>query len=547
MNRLIIFISCCLFVSVGFAIPARRVSKVVRQADGTELTLFLQGDETFHYYTTADGTPFREGRDGFWALDNRDVRALHNQALQRRNTSRQQLAKRMRRVMKSRQAPFLTDEVITRRGLLILVNFADLSMINGDDSRILFNQMLNAIDDPYCRNHGSIREYFRDQSYNQFDIEFDVVGPVTVSGNMSYYGANDDDDYDKHPGEMIKEACRLVNDQVNFKNYDWDGDGEVENIYVIYAGYSEANGAPANTIWPHQWDLASATGTNLILDGTVISTYACGSELYGKSGKTLDGIGTMCHEYSHCLGLPDFYDCDGQTGGTGFGMAVWSLMDYGCYNYDGFCPCGYTAYERWYCGWLEPVELNQPCNIVGLKDIERNPEAYIIYNDAHKSEYYMLANHQKVGWDSEADAHGMLIIHVDYNKSAWANNTVNDNATHQRMTYKAADGRYTFYDTRTDLWPNGNNTELTDSSTVMATLFNKNTDGQKLMHKPITEITETDSLISFVFMGGENTPVRSIAAPFSSDYSAYTLDGRPATNLRRGNMYILGGRKIFVR
>ena len=58
-----------------------------------------------------------------------------------------------------------------------------------------------------------------------------------------------------------------------------------------------------------EWELSDPTnyGRSVKLDGVTVDTYACGSELMGISGKTLDGIGTMCHEYSHCLGLPDFY------------------------------------------------------------------------------------------------------------------------------------------------------------------------------------------------------------------------------------------------
>ncbi|MCR5180104.1 MAG: M6 family metalloprotease domain-containing protein [Bacteroidaceae bacterium] len=515
MKHFSLFVACCLLSTLCYAVPARRVSRVVRQADGTELTVYLQGDESFHYYTTADGTPFCEVAEGYWARDSRDVQTLHRQALERRTAGREQLAQRMRRAMQSRRAPLLADEVTTRRGLLILVNFADLSMINGDKSSELFNQMLNAIGNPYGGNYGSVREYFRYQSYNQFDIEFDVVGPVTLSGNMAYYGANEGGN-DKRPGEMIKEACKLVDDQVNFKNYDWDGDGQVENIYVVYAGYSEASGASANTVWPHQWDLASATGSNLILDGTIVSTYACGSELSGTKGSTLDGIGTMCHEYSHCLGLPDFY----ATGSTPtFGMSEWSIMDYGCYNDNGFCPAGYTSYERWFCGWLEPVELNEGCVVSEMKNIEENPEAYVIYNDKNKKEYYLLENHQKVGWDKTAVGHGMLILHVDYNQNAWYNNTINNDQSHLRMSIIPADNKYNsssysgntyYYANDGDTWPGSKrNTALTDESTPAATLFNANTDGKKLMHKPITEITETNGLISFTFMGGQTSDLEA--------------------------------------
>lgn len=510
MKKLIMTLAFMGLVLSASAIPAKRVNQVVRQSDGTTLTIQLRGDETFHYWVKSDGTPVRQAENGDWVVDSRDVRMMHQQAMERRNLDRQALAVKAHKAMHAVKAPYRADAASAKKGLLILVNFTDKKM-SRDNIQDIFNQMLNGLNNPYGKNNGSIREYFRAQSYGQFDIEFDVVGPVTLSNNMAYYGGNDSNGDDKNPGAMIKEACQLVDDLVNFADYDWDGDGEVENIYVTYAGYGEASGAAANTIWPHQWALSSAVGSALRLDGVKVDTYACGSELQGKSGSTIDGIGTMCHEYSHCLGLPDFYD----TAGNNYGMDAWSLMDYGCYNGDGFCPAGYTAYERWFSGWLEPIVLNEGCEVEGVKNIEQNPEAYILYNDKNKNEYYMLANHQKVDWDKQAPGHGMMVLHVDYNQTAWYNNVVNNTSSRQRMTIIPADNSLTSSSNSLDLWPSTRKkTELTDTSTPAAKTYNNNTDGQKLMHKPITNIAEANGLISFTFMGGKAS---GPAAPVLSD------------------------------
>lgn len=505
MKRPLTLLVISSFALIASAIPAKRVTQIVRQSDGTELAIQLRGDETFHYYVTTDGRPVCQNEKGDWVTDSRDVETLHRAALARRNLSRQKLGERMRKAMRAVRAPYRTDAVTTKRGLLILVNFQDKKMANDSvTSNAIFQQELNAIGNPYGDNYGSIREYFRDQSYGQFDIEFDVAGPVTVSQNMEYYGKDlgGKSGSDIRPGEMVAEACLLIKNQVNFANYDWDGDGEVENIYVIYAGYAQSSGAPASTIWPHQWNLSDRDnyGKSLSLDGVTIDTYACGSELYGTSGKKIEGVGTMCHEYSHCLGLPDFYD----TNYKAVGMSSWSLMDSGCYNGDGYCPAGYTAYERMYCGWLTPVELSSITTIEGMKNIEDHPEAYIIYNENIMDEYYILANHQLTGWDEEAYGHGLMILHVDYDQTAWEENTVNNSASRQRMTLIPADGKLADGSARElagDLWPGTkNNTALTDETTPAATLYRANSDGQKLMHKPITDITETEGLISFSFM-----------------------------------------------
>ncbi len=511
MKKLVMLFAAAAFAALAFAVPARRGFRTVTNSDGRTLTISLVGDESFHYHVTTDGVAVRQNAQGDWVVDTRDVATLWRQASARRNAHRKQLAQKMRRT----KAPLRAGETGsgTKRGLLILVNFQDKKFSNTDaKTKEIFNQMLNSINNPYGKNYGSVREYFRSQSYGQFDIEFDVVGPVSVSGKMADYGANDSQGNDIAPGKMVAEAVQLVDSQVNFKNYDWDGDGEVENIYVTYAGYCEAvDGADENTIWPHQWVLSDRYnyGKSLTVDGVTVDTYACGSELMGSVGETLEGIGTMCHEYSHCLGLPDFYDT--RPNGSNFGMNSWSILDYGCYNGNGFTPAGYTAYERWFCGWLEPMELNSATTITEMPDLDQNPVAYVIYNDQNHNEYYLLENHQKKGWDTRAPGHGLLVVHVDYDENAWYENIINNTASRQRMTIIPADNNATKNSLAGDPFPNnGKATALTDETTPAAILYRANTDGKKLMHKPITEITESSGLISFAFMGGRgsiDTPV----------------------------------------
>ena len=537
MKKILAFFFIIGLAVTAAAIPAKREFMTVVNSDGTTFRVTLCGDETFHFYVTEDGTPVRQIDNGDWVIDKRDISSLWPKANARRNNHRVQLAEKARRAMKAprRGGVVSDDETDIKKGLLILVNFQDVKFKNSDQkTKSIFDQMVNGIDNPYGRNKGSVREYFRAQSYNQFDIEFDVIGPVTVSKEMAYYGKNDTDGNDLHPEEMIIEAVKLVDEDVDFADYDWDGDGEVENIYVTYAGYGEAtSGADPNTIWPHQWQLSEA-GKKLVLDGVKIDTYACGSELKGKSGSTIEAIGTMCHEYSHCLGLPDFYDC---TYSGYVDMSDWSLMAQGCDNNSGYTPCGYTSYERWFCGWLEPTVLNSPCNVKGIMPIEDEPEAYIIYNDKTKNEYYMLANHQKKGWDSAMQGHGMMILHVDYNRYAWEENVVNSTSNHPRMAIIPADNELKkvsiyYYADAGDLWPGtSHNTALTDTSTPAATLYNKNTDGKKFMHKNIEEITESSGKISFKFMGGAPAIKAPVALEATDiETTAFTANWEPSEN-----------------
>ena len=571
LMKRILFLSAVLLAAVEiYGVPAKRVVKTVSNSDGSIVDVMLCGDETFHFYATSDGMPLIKTDRGYeyahrfgsalrgtgvlahrsseraiseqtflhfnGAQNKHDVRELwasknryrNAQRLSRKNyfSSRRESLQNSISSNAPRRVPETSSE--TKKGLVILVNFSDKKMTYKISD---FNSMFN--DEGYSKNKhiGSVRDYFRDQSYGQLIIDFDIVGPYTLSNPMSYYGENKDqkEGEDLHPGLMVAEACNKANADVNFSDYDWDDDGEVDQVYVIYAGYGEASGADDNTVWPHEWSLYfSDYGQSLKLDGVTIDTYACSNELAGTSGSMMDGIGTACHEFSHCLGLPDLYDAQGDN----FGMSVWSIMDYGCYNgpnnYEGNVPCAYTAYERFYSGWITPTELSDGCLIKDMNPITSSPDSYIIYNDNNKNEYYLLTNIQQESWNTYAYGHGMIVIHVDYNETVWMDNEVNNTSSHQRCTIIAADNKTpslgrdesTWESLSGDPYPGTSiNTSLTNTSTPSALLFNKNTDGRKFMNKPIEDIVEADGKISFTFNGGPqlDVPTPEPVVPTSSD------------------------------
>lgn len=561
----------CALISLGaMAVPAKRVPTVVTQPDGTQLTIVLTGDESFHCYRTLDGVALAQRADGgycYAVLDGEILKAgtmlAHNLEVrdsEERNYiiksvatsdqlsefASQRLALRNElRVerMNSRmaKAPAKVGEMgsVTgqRKGLVLLVNFKDKSM-RSNNTREAFDDMFNKEGYTGNGNNGSVHDYFYDQSYGKFDLTFDVIGPVTVSERMSYYGGNNYLGSDSNPAAMVYEACKLADDEVNFADYDWDGDGEVDQVFVIYAGYSEAVGASSDCIWPHEWTLTSAN-LRLTLDGVKINTYGCSSELTGTSGTKMDGIGTACHEFSHCMGLPDLYDTSDT--GTNYGMDIWSLMDYGCYGGDGYRPVGYTSYERMVSGWLEPTVLNEPATITGMKSLMDKEEAYIIYNDKYDAEYFLLENRQLTNWDKSLPNSGMLVIHVDYDAISWASNVVNNTKNRQRCMVIAADNSYygknSFSADNTDGDPypgTSGNTQLTDTSKPAAALYRYNTDGRKFMGKPITNIAEDYKTgdVSFDFMGGASEPSAitdaTTLAP-NVPVTVYSPDGRKVT------------------
>ena len=526
MKKIILSIALAMLTLSASAVPARRTQRTLTLSDGTQVEATLSGDENFHYWKTADGRAFVINEEN-------TPQEISLQEAQRKMQAKMQArnARRLAKRTKHKAAWGAETNPISgeRKGLVVLVNYKDKKM---QHTQAEYNDYFNKAG--YSENNctGSVRDYFLSQSYGKFALDFDVMGPVTLSKNLSYYGENDKDGNDKHAAEMVAEAVKLAVSGIDLKKYDWDGDGYVDQVYVVYAGYGEHADAPANTIWPHEFELSEAATYNdgpgaITINGVTIDTYACSSELRGASGNTMDGIGTACHEFSHCLAIPDMYDTS--DGGENFGMNVWDLMDYGSYNgKDGYgeTPAPFTSYERMYCGWLTPVELTQPCNVDDMPAITKEPVAYLIRNDNPKfpGEYYLLENHQQESWDAYAPAHGMLVLHVDFNSNAWKQNTVNNVASHQRMTIIPADGKLSHYNTAGDTWPGtSKNTALTDSSNPAAKLYNLNSNGRKFMGHPIESIAEKNGLISFTFDGGKALP--QLATPTALPATQVTASG----------------------
>ena len=541
------------------AIPADPRPRTFTQADGTTITLRLRGDECFHFMSTLDGMPVVKNQKGFYcyaevlnntlvptAMIAHDVEKrsadeqsfVNNQKTavlasltQIHNEAKATLNAQRAKQMAQQPAPNKAKFEGTKRGLVILVQFKNRAM-SAAGTQAEFNDMMNKPGYDHHGHIGSVNDYFKDQSYGKFDLQFDVAGPVQLKYDYSYYGQdNSDSDIDIHVGSLVKEAILGVDAEIDFSQYDWNNDGEVDQVYVIYAGPGQHTGAESSTIWPHQFYLQySDVRQKVKLDGVYVNTYAIGSELQSPYSSDLTGIGTMIHEYTHCLGIPDFYDV--QYGG-GWGLNVWSVMDAGSYNNDSRCPVPYTAHERILAGWLEPVELNAATVVSEMKPITEAPEAYIIYNDGYRNEYYLLENRQQRSWDKYSKGHGMLITHVDYRAKDWADNTVNIDPNHQRMTIIPADNSYgagsgytSDYELSGDPFPGvSGNTQLTDQSKPAAKLFNSNIDGSKLMHKPIENIKESkDGLITFSFMGGERPEAPAILAETNVSENAFTIN-----------------------
>ncbi|MBR5573632.1 MAG: M6 family metalloprotease domain-containing protein [Paludibacteraceae bacterium] len=488
MKKIGLIVLLSAIVGSVWAVPARRGGLVVTQPDGSELTVYQHGDEHFHWLTNTQGEWLSMDTDGYYRV----TEALTDEQIE------------AKRQAAPRRAEYQATPLnIATRGLIILVNFKDATFTTSKaemDSMLTGkNYTRNYTYKYYGRNYtveskGSAWKYFYDSSNGQYDPQFDVVGPVTVSQNMAYYGGNIGGG-DKNPEAMIVEACKLVNDSVDFSLYDNDNDGIADFVYVIYAGYGEADGGAANTIWPHQYFIFQT----LKLDNTKIYRYACSNEMDNYT-KHHTGIGTFCHEFSHVLGLPDLYET------TGYGdhktMGEWSILDYGPYNNDGNTPPAYSAYERFFMGWLTPRLITEPENIT-LAELNESQEALLISssdqhnligNDPDPTTFYLLENRQQIGWDEYLPGHGLMLTKIQYNYKKWFDNTVNNTAKSMGVDLIEADGKAPDYD---DARPsNGYMGKAKDLFPAGATAYTLITD------HPIEEITEENGQISFKYKGG---------------------------------------------
>lgn len=391
-----------------------------------------------------------------------------------------------------------------RHQLVVLAAFADLPFSGNEAATLerwgrIFNEE-NFSESPFV---GSVHDYFYDQSYGQFNLTFDLQY-VALSNPHAKYGSTAEDD--ENSQFLIDDIVdELLTRDIDWSRYDWNDDGNINQLLVVYAGKGSAYGGFGGdrySIWPHQWwlsehlDLTTVNssdyrGARTVGSGDaeyIIDCYCVLQELGATTNNST--FGTICHEYSHCFGFPDFY------GNVGSFIKGWDLMDYGNNNGNGYHPCGYSAHERMFMGWLEPVELTESATITAIPALADEAKAYLLRNDGHPDEFYVIENRQQKGWDASLPGNGLMVFHIDFDEDVWTSIGEMPN-TIQKQHYNIFAANNRSYDYSNWGYPYGNNDQLTNTSSPAAILNNPNADGTRFMSKPLTNMAVTDGLASF--------------------------------------------------
>lgn len=332
---------------------------------------------------------------------------------------------------------------------VVLVNFQD-AKFKINKPKEAFEQLFNSdtqadLGNGNYLNYGSVAKYFRDMSGGTFTPKFKVYDPVTVDQPETYYGGtNENDNSDEDPRQLVKDALKLVKDQVtedDIKSFCSDGN-TIDCVYIVYAGLGQNDGGNGTTVWANCWTTGGAT-----LGGKEVRWYTMSGELSPVKIKdstipVVNGLGVICHEFSHSLGLPDMYPTEKSAYLDNQEMEYWDLMDGGEYTHAGFCPTAYTAFEKEQMEWQVDIKtLDSDASVTMTTSTERGGTAYKIVNPQNDKEYLMLEYIQRKGWNKHLFGNGLLVYHVCLPSETITSNTyLNNTPDYPGMAVVPADG-----------------------------------------------------------------------------------------------------------
>ena len=508
---------------VARAVPADPTPAVLSQPDGSKLTLVLHGDEFLNYLTTTDGYTVVKNKAGFYTYARLDGNNLVASDCIARDTRTAADRAYLAGVPKGLTSPAMVErgkkmlnhrnnllrgvghgghmDYDKFRGLIILINYTDRkfddyvpsnytpidfyeAMINSHDYQgysLPFGTKIDAM--------GSVRDYYYDNSFGQFDPHFDILGPVDVDFACT-------DAHQFRCDSIFFAALEALDPEVDFSQYDTDEDGTADMVFFMVAGHgSDVTANDRDYLWPHMKNFEDSP----VLDGVNFRLYACSTNMTGEEDEyrinynNVAGIGTICHEFSHVLGLPDLYDADSEgSGGINRQHPMtWSVMASGFRSNNGRNPAGYSLFERYALGFAQPT-LIEGEGTISVPILERENTGYRM-NTANDGEYFIIENRQRIKWDKNLAGPGMLIWRIDStNVDVWENNLVNSNPNHMYCELLRANFSG-MSDSYNDPFPGVSNV----TSITNITRPNLRTwDGQMSRYSFIN-ITQADSIITF--------------------------------------------------